>query len=408
MKDMPVKRPAKLPVKLPVKDRFVIPEGVIYLDGNSLGPLPRTVERAVSQMVTDQWGAHLIKGWNIDDWMAQPMRVGNLVAGLLGAQENSITMGDTLSIKVFQALASSLKMRPNRKVILSDSGNFPSDLYMAQGLINQLDHGHELRIVAPEDVASSMTDDVAVAMITQVDYRTGRMHDMHEITQAAQRAGAVMLWDLAHSAGAVPVDLAASNCEFAVGCTYKYLNGGPGAPAFIYVRPDLIGTISPALSGWLGHDAPFAFEQTYRPAPDIERMRVGTPPVVQLTALEAAMQVWDGVDMNDVRAASLHLSEVFIAGVEAKCPSLTLASPRSGAERGSQVSFAFEHGYAAMQALIAQDVIGDFRAPNIMRFGFTPLYLDEADVVRAVDVLADVLDNRLWDRPEFMKDSRVT
>lgn len=396
------------PVSLPVKDRFVLPDGMIYLDGNSLGPLPRNVESAVSNMVTAQWGAHLIKAWNVDEWMAQPMRVGNLVGGLVGAPKDSITMGDTLSIKVFQALASSLKMRPDRKVILSDSGNFPSDLYMAEGLIKQLEQGHELRIVAPQDVEAAMTDDVAVAMITQVDYRTGRMHDMQAITKAAHAAGAVMLWDLAHSAGAVPVDLAASNCEFAVGCTYKYLNGGPGAPAFIYVRPDLIGEISPALSGWLGHDAPFAFEQSYRPAPDIERMRVGTPPVVQLTALEAAMQAWDGVDMADLRTASLHLSEVFIAEVEARCPSLTLASPRNGAERGSQVSFAFEHGYAAMQALIAQDVIGDFRAPNIMRFGFTPLYLDESDVRRSVDILADVLDNRLWNKPEFLKASRVT
>jgi kynureninase len=396
------------PVTLPVKDRFVLPKGMIYLDGNSLGPLPRNVEGAVADVLTAQWGAHLIKAWNVDEWMAQPMRVGNLVGDLVGAPKDSITMGDTLSIKVFQALASALKMRPKRKVILSDSGNFPSDLYMAQGLIQQLDQGHELRIVAPEDVESAMTDDVAVAMITQVDYRTGRMHDMQAITKAAHDAGAVMLWDLAHSAGAVPVDLEGSNCDFAVGCTYKYLNGGPGAPAFIYVRPDLIGQISPALSGWLGHDAPFAFEQGYRPAPDIERMRVGTPPVIQLAALEAAMQAWNGVDMGDLRAASVHLSDVFIAEVEAKCPSLTLASPRNGAERGSQVSFAFEHGYAAMQALIARDVIGDFRAPNIMRFGFTPLYLDEADVRRAVDILAEVLDNRLWDKPEFMKASRVT
>ncbi|MEP2531164.1 kynureninase [Shimia sp.] len=395
-------------VKLPIKDRFILPEGMIYLDGNSLGPLPRNVESAVSNMVTDQWGAHLIKGWNVDGWMAQPMRVGNMIANLIGAPQNSITMGDTLSIKVFQALASSLKMRPDRKVILSDSGNFPSDLYMAEGLIRHLDQGYELRIVAPEDVQAAMTEDVAVAMITQIDYRTGRMHDMQAITKAAHAAGAVMLWDLAHSAGAVPVDLAQSNCEFAVGCSYKYLNGGPGAPAFIYVRPDLVGTLSPALSGWLGHDAPFAFEQSYRPAPDIERMRVGTPPVVQLTALEAALEVWEGVDMADLRTASLHLSEVFIAEVEAKCPELTLASPRNGAIRGSQVSFEYENGYAAMRALIARDVIGDFRAPNIMRFGFTPLYLDEGDVIRAVEILAEILDTKAWDCAEFKAVARVT
>jgi len=395
-------------VSLPVKERFSLPEGMIYLDGNSLGPLPRNVEGALSAAVTDQWGAHLIKAWNIDGWMAQPMRVGNIVGRLIGAPADSVTMGDTLSIKVYQALASALKMRPDRKVILSDSGNFPSDLYMAEGLIHHLAQGHELRVVAPEDVEKAMTDDVAVAMVTQVDYRTGRMHDMSSITKAAHAAGAVMLWDLAHSAGAVEVDIAGSNCEFAVGCTYKYLNGGPGAPAFIYVRPDLVGDLAPALSGWLGHDAPFAFESSYRPAPNIERMRVGTPPILQLTALEAALEAWNDVDMAELRAASLHLSETFISEVEAKCSELTLISPRNGQERGSQVSFAFEHGYAAMQALIAHDVIGDFRAPNVMRFGFTPLYLDETDVRRAADILADILDNRLWDKPEYKKAGRVT
>lgn len=395
-------------VSLPVKERFSLPEGMIYLDGNSLGPLPRNVEGALCAAVTDQWGAHLIKAWNIDGWMAQPMRVGNMVGRLIGAPADSVTMGDTLSIKVYQALASALKMRPDRKVILSDSGNFPSDLYMAEGLIHHLAQGHELRVVAPEDVEKAMTDDVAVAMITQVDYRTGRMHDMSSITKAAHAAGAVMLWDLAHSAGAVEVDIAGANCEFAVGCTYKYLNGGPGAPAFIYVRPDLVGDLAPALSGWLGHDAPFAFESSYRPAPNIERMRVGTPPILQLTALEAALEAWNGVDMAELRAASLHLSETFISEVEAKCSELTLISPRNGQERGSQVSFAFEHGYAAMQALIAHDVIGDFRAPNVMRFGFTPLYLDETDVRRAADILADILDNRLWDKPEYKKAGRVT
>jgi kynureninase len=225
-------------VTLPRKDLFDLPDGMIYLDGNSLGPLPKSVNAALSSMVTDQWGAHLIKGWNVDDWMGQPMRVGNMVGKLIGAAKNSVTMGDTLSVKVYQALSAAVQMRPERKVILSDSGNFPSDLYMAQGLIAQLDQGHELRIVDPLDVMDAITDDVAVVMITQVDYRSGRMHDMTAMTAKAHEAGAVMIWDLAHSAGAVPVDLAGCNCEFAVGCTYKYLNGGPGAPAFIYVRPE--------------------------------------------------------------------------------------------------------------------------------------------------------------------------
>jgi kynureninase len=395
-------------VTLPRKDLFELPDGMIYLDGNSLGPLPKSVNAALSSMVTDQWGAHLIKGWNVDDWMGQPMRVGNMVGKLIGAPDSSVTMGDTLSVKVYQALSAAVQMRPDRRVILSDSGNFPSDLYMAQGLIAQLDQGHELRIVDPLEVMDAITDDVAAVMITQVDYRSGRMHDMAAITAKAHDAGAVMIWDLAHSAGAVPVDLAACNCEFAVGCTYKYLNGGPGAPAFIYVRPDVIESIKPALSGWLGHDAPFAFEQTYRPALGIERMRVGTPPVLQLTALESALAVWDGVDMGDVRAASIRLTDLFIAQVENRCPALTLFSPRNGADRGSQVSFASDNGYAVMQALIARNVIGDFRAPNLIRFGFTPLYIDEADVIGAVDILADVLDNRLWDDPTYKAKGRVT
>jgi len=393
---------------LPRKELFHLPEGMIYLDGNSLGPLPLTVAARVQQTVTKEWGEHLIKAWNQDDWMAQPLRVGNQVARLIGAPEGSVTMGDTLSVKIFQALSAALKMRPTRRVILSDSGNFPSDLYMAEGLIRQLDQNYELRIVEPEDVVSAMNDEVAVAMITQVDYRTGRLHDMNTVTEAAHDAGAVMLWDLAHSAGAVPVDLTACQAEFAAGCTYKYLNGGPGAPAFIYARPDIVNDIEPALSGWLGHDAPFAFEPSYRPAAGIDRMRVGTPPVIQLAALEEAMTIWDHVDMTELRTASIRLCDLFISEVEANCPVLKLVSPRDGSQRGSQVSFAYDNGFAVMQALIARNVIGDFRAPNIIRFGFTPLYIDDDDVRGAVSILSDILATKEWDQPQFHRRGLVT
>ena len=387
---------------------FDLPEGMIYLDGNSLGPLPKSVKARVASMLADEWGAQLIKGWNSAGWMAQPSVIGDKVGRLIGAPEGTVVMGDTLSVKVYQAVAAALKMRPDRRIILSDSGNFPTDLYMVEGLIRTLDAGYELRVVDPEDVAGAIDDTIAAVMLTQVDYRTGRMHDMMALTQAAHAAGAVMIWDLAHSAGAVPVDVVGCACEFAVGCTYKYLNGGPGAPAFIYVRKDLSDTIDPALAGWLGHDAPFAFDISYRPAPGIERMRVGTPPVIQMAALEAALEVWEDVDMSDLRAASVALQETFIKEVEARVPELTLASPRDSARRGSQVSFAFEHGYAAMQALIARDVIGDFRAPNIMRFGFTPLYVDHDDVRRAVDRIETVMRDRLWDNPDYLTRSRVT
>nr|WP_211100977.1 kynureninase [Sulfitobacter geojensis] len=390
------------------KEQFILPEGVIYLDGNSLGPMPKNVPARLSGVMNDEWAQMLIGGWNKAGWMAQPTNVGTSIGRLIGAAAGSVVMGDTLSVKVYQALAAGVKMRPERRVILSDKGNFPSDLYMAEGLVGLLGQGYELRTVAPEDVATSITDEIAVVMLTEVDYRTGRMHDMKALTKLAHDAGAVMVWDLAHSAGAIPVDLAASNCEFAVGCTYKYLNGGPGAPAFIYVRPDLADTAEPALSGWLGHANPFDFDLHYTPGKGIERMRVGTPPVLQMAALEEAMKVWDGVDMADVRRASLDLQEQFIKEVEQAVPQLELASPRDPQARGSQVSFRFEHGYAAMQAVIDRGVIGDFRAPDIMRFGFTPLYLDAADVTAAVAVIKDVMTNALWDDPKYKVRGRVT
>ena len=393
---------------LPRKDRFEIPDGVIYLDGNSLGPLPRGAAARAQEVIAREWGGELIRAWNSADWISLPTRVGDRIAGLIGAAPGTVATGDTLSIKVYQALDAALKMRPDRRVILSDNGNFPTDLYMAQGLIGTIAKGYELRTPAPQDVADAITDEVAVVMLTEVDYRSGRKHDMKAITERAHAAGAVMVWDLAHSAGAVPVDMTGSNAEFAVGCTYKYLNGGPGAPAFIYVRPDIVEDIDPALAGWMGHEAPFAMELGYRPAMSTERLRVGTPPIVQLSILDAALDAWDGVDLTDLRAASIDLSETFMAEVEARCPALTLASPRDPQARGSQVSFSFEHGYAAMQALIDRGVIGDFRAPDIMRFGFTPLYLDRADVVAAVDVLAHVLDQELWRDPKYQTKSRVT
>jgi kynureninase len=390
------------------KAMFHIPDGMIYLDGNSLGPLPRGAADRLTRVITDEWGQMLITGWNKAGWMEQPTRVGDRIARLIGAEAGHVVMGDTLSIKVYQALASALEMRPDRRVILSDSGNFPSDLYMAEGLIASLGRGHELRVVAPEDVAASITEDVAVTLITEVDYRTGRKHDMADLTAHAHAAGALTIWDLAHSAGALPVDLAGAGADFAVGCTYKYLNGGPGAPAFIYVAPRHADAARPALSGWLGHAAPFAFDTAYRPGAGIERMRVGTPPVLALAALEAALDIWDMTTMQDIRTASIALTERFITGIEASCPMLTLATPRDSALRGSQVSFRFPDGYAAMQALIARGVVGDFRAPDIMRFGFTPLFIDQGDVDSAIAIIADVMTNRLWDQPEYKTRARVT
>jgi len=390
------------------RTRFRLPEGVIYLDGNSLGPPPAAAGARVAKALCEEWGDMLIAGWTRAGWMEMPRRLGDRIGRLIGAEPGSVVLGDTLSIKIYQALAAALEMRPDRRKILSDTGNFPTDLYMAEGLIASLDRGHELVTVAPEAVADHIGDDLAVLMLTEVDYRTGRRHDMAALTRAAQDAGALVIWDLAHSAGALPVDLAGVGADFAAGCTYKYLNSGPGGPAFLYVAPRHAEAARPALSGWLGHAAPFDFELGYRPGAGIDRMRVGTPPVLQMAALDAALDIWDNVDMAALRARSLDLSALFIAEVEARCPDLRLATPRTPAQRGSQVSFRFEHGYAAMQALIARGVIGDFRAPDIMRFGIAPLYLDAHDIRRAAAILAEVMETRAWDDPAYRVRAAVT
>ena len=356
----------------------------------------------------DEWGEMLIGAWNKADWMNQPSRVGDRIARLIGAAPGTVIMGDTLTIKVYQALASALEINADRRIIVSDTGNFPSDLYTAQGLIKSLDRGHELRLCAPQAVEDHLDEEVAVLMLTEVDYKTGRLHDMQALTAKAHAKGIVTVWDLAHSAGALPVRLEDAGVDFAVGCSYKYLNSGPGGPAFIYVAPTLVDKVHPALSGWLGHENPFAFDLDYRPGAGIERMRVGTPPVLQLTALEASLDIWDLVDMDDIRAKSIELSDLFIELVEASCPDLSLASPRDGRQRGSQVSFRFEHGYAAMQALIAGGVIGDFRSPDIMRFGFTPLYIDAEDVRRAASTIEHVMAERLWDNEAYRQRPTVT
>ena len=390
------------------KALFEIPEGVIYLDGNSLGPLAKAAKERLAREVADNWGGQLIRAWNTAGWIDLPARIGNRIGMLVGAPEGSVIAADSTSVNLFKALTAALSLTVERKEILSDSGNFPSDLYIADGVIRTLDKGHKLKIVAPEEVEAAIDETVAVLMLTEVDYATGRLHDMKALTAKAKAAGVVTIWDLAHSAGALPVDLSGAGADFAIGCGYKYLNGGPGAPAFIYVRPELQDKIRPSLSGWLGHEAPFLFDLDYRPGPSIDRMRAGTPPILSMTALDAGLSAWDGVDIQAVRERSIALCDLFIKEVEARCPDLVLASPRDGSRRGSQVSFRHPQGYAVMQALIANNVIGDFRAPDIIRFGFTPLYIGFEETVAAAEVLEKVIKEKLWDRPEFLKKSKVT
>lgn len=394
----------------PLRDRFLIPEGLNYLDGNSLGVLPKGVAERVNAVVVQQWGESLIKSWNEHGWFALAQRVGDRIAKLIGAPEASVIAGDTISVNLFKLLGAALRLNPGRKVILSDSGNFPSDLYVAQGLRDLLDDDYTLKIAEPEAVVDALDTSVAVVMLTEVDYRSGRLHDMKAVTAKAHAVGALTIWDLAHSAGATPVDLAGANADFALGCTYKYLNGGPGAPAFLYVRPDLQDRVQPPLAGWWGHASPFAFDLDYRPHAGIIRNQCGTQPILSMAALDAALDVWDGIDMQAVRKKSMALCGLFAELAETRCGKhgVKLAGPRDMAERGSHVSLHCPEGYAVMQALIAHRVVGDFRAPDMIRFGFTPLYTRFIDVWDAVDVLSRILDQRLWDQPQFMARKAVT
>ena len=386
------------------RERFVLPKGVIYLDGNSLGALPRASAAAVAATVERQWGEDLIASWNKHDWIGAPQRLGARIAPLIGAKPSEVLVSDSTSINLFKLLAAALAARPGRSTILSEEGNFPSDLYIAQGLAGMT--SATLRTVAAEAVASAIDADTAVVMLTEVDYRSARRHDMKAITAAAHDAGALMLWDLSHSAGAVTVDLNAAGADLAVGCGYKYLNGGPGAPAFLFVAEALQDQLASPLSGWLGHAEPFAFDPDYRPAPGIARFQAGTPSIVAMAALEEGLATFDGVSIVDLEAKSRSLSDLFIALAEERCPELHLASPRG--PRGSHIVFAHRDAYPLMAALIERGVIGDVRAPDLIRFGFAPLYNGFAEVWRAVELIAELLDTGAYDQPRFRQRARVT
>jgi kynureninase len=392
------------------RDQFHLPQGVIYLDGNSLGLMPKAAPKRIADAVTRQWAQDLITSWNANNWFHLPRLIGDKIAPLIGAGAGNVMVADTISVNLFKVLTAALRLKPERKVILSDSGNFPSDLYVAQGLNRFLADGHELKTVAPEDVAASITPSVAAVMLSEVDYRTARRHDMSAVTRIAHQQGALAIWDLAHSAGAVPVDLIGANADFAVGCTYKYLNGGPGSQAFVFVHPRHQGAAEPALVGWWGHARPFAFELTWEPAAGLHRLQCGTQAILSMIALDAAMDVWAGVDMMALQKKSQRLCGLFIDLVEERCGrhGIRLAGPRNMEQRGSHVSLHCPEGYAVIQALIAQGIVGDFRAPDIIRFGFCPLYNSHVDAFDAAMVLAEVLDKRSWDKPEFHARKDVT
>jgi len=406
----------------PLRDQFDLPDGVIYLDGNSLGALPKATAARVQQVVRDEWGVGLIRSWNIAGWIDLAQRIGNQIATLVGAGENELIVGDSTSVNLYKALSTAIALQkidaPSRRAIVSERSNFPTDLYIAETLARE--HGMTLVLIDADELPAHLNDQLAVLMLTHVNYRTGRMFEMAQVTRDAHPAGALVVWDLAHSAGAVPVDLTAADADFAVGCGYKYLNGGPGAPAFVWAHPRHTARMDreqlrQPLAGWLGHAAPFEFTTDYRPALGIQRFICGTPALLSMSALACGLDVFAHAErfggLPALRQKSLALTDLFIALVEARCANqgLKLVTPREAAHRGSQASFAHETGgYPIMQALIARGVIGDFRAPDLLRFGFTPLYTRFVDVFDAVEHLRLVLTSGEWREARFNERAAVT
>jgi kynureninase len=389
------------------RERFRLPAGIIYLDGNSLGALPAAAPGALSETIERQWGDDLIGSWNKHGWIDWPTRIAAKLAPIIGAKPNELLIADSTSVCLFKLLAAAVHARPGRKTVLTRRGNFPTDLYVAQGVADML--GLNLRAVEPDEIIGAIDADTAVVTLTHVDYRSGSIYDMQAINDAARDAGALVVWDLSHSAGAVELDLNQSGAELAVGCGYKYLNGGPGAPAFIYVAETLQSDLSNPLQGWMGHADPFAFVDDYRPAEGMLKFLTGTPSILGLAALDAGLATFEGIATRDLAAKSRSLSQLFIDEVEARCgDQIRLASPRDPMQRGSHVVFAHAQAYAIMQALLARGVIGDFRAPDLMRFGFAPLYNSHGEMVRAAEILADVLATREWDQPRFRERAKVT
>jgi kynureninase len=389
------------------RERFSVADGLTYLDGNSLGALPVATPARVEELIRREWGDDLISSWNKHGWIDAPMRVAAKLAPIVGAKPNELLIADSTSVCLFKLLAAAVRARPGRRVILTQEGNFPTDTYVAEGLAEML--GMALRRAPPDEIIAAIDENTAVVTVTHVDYRSGARFDMGALNQAARAAGALVVWDLSHSAGAIRLNLNGTGCELAVGCGYKYLNGGPGAPAFVYVSEKAQSDVRPPLQGWMGHAQPFAFEERYAAGTGIMPFLTGTPSVIALAALDAGLDTFDGIAMADVETKSHALLKLFIDEVEARCgDEVRLFGPRDLADRGSHVCFAHPQGYAVMQALIARGIVGDFRAPDLMRFGFTPLYTRFEDAWRAADGLADILATREWDQPRFLERKKVT
>jgi kynureninase len=392
-----------------MRDRFDLPDGVIYLDGNSLGALPLGVGPAVAQVIEHEWGERLIRSWNEADWWHAPLRVGDRVGALVGAAPGQVVVTDSTSVNLFKVIVGAARLRPGRTVMLTDPASFPTDLYMAESAARVA--GLQVRRVSPAEAPAAIRElgeSLALTAYSHVDYRTGELWDLPGLTAAAHSVGALACWDLCHSAGAMAVGLDDAGADLAVGCGYKYLNGGPGAPAFAYVAQRHQADFDQPLPGWTGHARPFAMTGDYEPAPGIARLRSGTPPLLSMLSLEAALDAFDGISPEDLRRQSLSLTTLFIEALDALELGLEVVTPREPERRGSQVSLRHPDAFAIVQALVARGVIGDFREPDLIRLGFAPLYVTHADVVNAAMHLRQVLEDREFENPEFAQRGAVT
>jgi kynureninase len=413
-----------------LKDEFLLPDKMVYLDGNSLGPLPKKAKKRAIEVVEKQWGESLIASWNTHDWIGLPLKVGNKIAPLIGAPQNTVICCDSISVNLFKLLSAALHLQSSlskashqkaeRRFVLSQRDNFPTDLYMVQGLQTMLEENTSKQCeLLSVDASSIMTtleqqgDDIAVLMLTHVNFKTGEVHDMQEITELAHKKGVLVLWDLAHSAGVMPLELESWQVDFAVGCTYKYLNGGPGAPGFAYVAKRHLPTLQQPLSGWMGHKKPFAFTHDYQKADGIEQLLAGTPSIISMSVLDAALDMFDNISVSAIRDKSIALNDFFLVCMSSlfsqyQIPALTLACDKNSEQRGSQVSYSHEHAYAICQALIANGVVADFRAPNILRIGFSPLFLSYVDILKAAQILSNVIQKSTYLEAQYQTLNKVT
>jgi kynureninase len=392
------------------RDRFVLPEGLIYLDGNSLGPMPRAAAGILNRTIEQEWGQDLVRSWNSAGWFDMPVRLGDRIGALLGAAPGQTVVCDTTSINLYKAIHAAIGLRPDRNVVIAEAESFPTDLYIVEGAIKSAGRPMKRRLIGADgaSVEALLDRKVAVAVLSHVNYRTGELLDMAAITRQIHDAGALVVWDLCHSIGVAEIAFDRDAVDFAVGCTYKYLNGGPGSPAFISVAKTHQATAQHPLSGWWGHAAPFAFDRDFRPDTGIRRFLCGTQPIISLRGVDVALDAMEGVEVAALRRKSLALTELFMFRVNALLPGLEIVTPRQPSLRGSQVGISFDRGYAVIQAMIDRGVIGDFRAPDLMRFGFAPLYVRYVDVWDAAEILADCIKAEVWRDPRFSRQLDVT